>query len=98
MTRLCCQKTWLILLGFVALASAGCPRGEFDFGGWGSAGIGAGKGGGKHPRPGSRSCGGLLGKGCADGEYCAFAPDAICGAADATGVCKVKPSVCTLEY
>jgi hypothetical protein len=44
------------------------------------------------------SCGGLLGKGCADGEYCKFAESAMCGAADQTGVCTAKPGVCTEQY
>lgn len=41
-----------------------------------------------------RACGGLLGLQCVAGEYCSFAPDAICGAADATGICKGIPEVC----
>jgi hypothetical protein len=40
------------------------------------------------------ACGGLLGLGCADDEYCNYPPDAICGAADATGICEPKPEVC----
>lgn len=43
-------------------------------------------------------CGGLLGLGCPDGQYCRYAPDARCGAADQTGTCEVKPAACTLEY
>ena len=43
-------------------------------------------------------CGGLLGAGCADGEFCKFAPAARCGAADATGECTAKPQVCTDQY
>ena len=39
-----------------------------------------------------------MGKPCPADQYCDYPPDAICGAADATGVCKVKPSACTLEY
>ena len=44
-----------------------------------------------------RRCGGLLGSPCGAGEYCDFPMDALCGAADQTGVCKVRPEVCTLE-
>jgi hypothetical protein len=44
------------------------------------------------------SCGGLRGASCASGEYCDFALDAQCGAADQTGVCTKIPQVCTLEY
>jgi hypothetical protein len=46
----------------------------------------------------AQTCGGLIGKPCADGEYCDYPPDAICGRADATGVCRSKPDACTLEY
>lgn len=45
-----------------------------------------------------RACGGLLGLQCRDDEYCKFEEDAICGAADATGVCEEIPEVCTLEF
>lgn len=48
--------------------------------------------------PAARSCGGLLGGGCAREEYCDFAPEALCGAADATGTCRSRPSACTREY
>jgi hypothetical protein len=41
-------------------------------------------------------CGGLLADECADDEYCDFAPEAICGRADATGVCMPKPEACDL--
>ncbi|HEY6722891.1 MAG TPA: Kazal-type serine protease inhibitor domain-containing protein, partial [Polyangiaceae bacterium] len=44
------------------------------------------------------SCGGLEGLDCAKGQFCNFAPDASCGAADATGTCEEKPEVCTEEY
>jgi hypothetical protein len=45
-----------------------------------------------------KSCGGLLGTPCGEGEYCNFAPDAMCGAADQTGTCSAIPEVCTEEY
>jgi len=44
-----------------------------------------------------RACGGLQGLQCAEGEYCDYPPDAICGRADATGVCTARPEQCTLE-
>jgi hypothetical protein len=47
---------------------------------------------------GTVSCGGLLGTACADDEFCNYPPDAICGAADATGVCERRPSVCPDQY
>ena len=43
-------------------------------------------------------CGGLLGIGCARGEYCQFAPDAHCGAADQTGLCAPLAEICTEQY
>jgi hypothetical protein len=43
-------------------------------------------------------CGGLTGASCGDGQYCSFAPEAQCGAADQTGVCVDKPEACTLQY
>jgi len=35
---------------------------------------------------------------CADGEFCDFAPNAMCGAADQTGNCATIPDGCTKEY
>jgi hypothetical protein len=52
---------------------------------------------GECPQPGD-VCGGLLGEQCADDEYCDYAPEAICGRADATGVCVPKPQACDLIY
>ena len=42
-------------------------------------------------------CGGFAGFACAEGQYCAYEPDALCGAADATGTCQPIPEVCTAE-
>jgi Kazal-type serine protease inhibitor domain len=39
-----------------------------------------------------------LGDTCAKEEYCHYAPDALCGFADGTGVCELKPEVCTEIY
>ncbi len=40
-------------------------------------------------------CGGMIpGPGCAETEYCHFELDAICGAADQTGVCRPRPAEC----
>jgi hypothetical protein len=44
------------------------------------------------------ACGGLAGLRCEDGEFCNYAPEALCGAADATGTCAPIPEVCTEEY
>jgi hypothetical protein len=46
---------------------------------------------------GADVCGGLTGIPCAEGEYCDYPPDAMCGRADATGVCAARPDQCTLE-
>ncbi|WP_437732637.1 Kazal-type serine protease inhibitor family protein [Sorangium sp. So ce1335] len=46
------------------------------------------------------SCGGFTLGGprlCGDGLYCKYAPDAICGRADAAGTCAEKPDACTKE-
>jgi hypothetical protein len=49
------------------------------------------------PDPG-KECGGLTGAACADGEFCAFPPDALCGAGDVTGVCTETPQACDAIY
>ncbi len=49
-------------------------------------------------QPTTKACGGLTGIPCAKGEYCNYAPDALCGAADATGVCTAIPQACTTIY
>lgn len=43
-------------------------------------------------------CGGLLGLGCGDDEFCSFPPEALCGAADATGFCASRPEACTFQF
>lgn len=45
-----------------------------------------------------RACGARLGNTCADDEFCSFAPEAICGFADGTGVCEPRPEFCTEEW
>ncbi|MBO6900664.1 MAG: Kazal domain-containing protein [Rhizobiaceae bacterium] len=48
---------------------------------------------------GDQQCGGIAGLVCPGaGEYCDYAPDAMCGAADRMGTCQVKPEFCTREY
>lgn len=49
------------------------------------------------PQPGA-FCGGIAGVACAEGLYCKYEPDALCGAADAGGTCAVQPQACTKEY
>ncbi|HOP19436.1 MAG TPA: Kazal-type serine protease inhibitor family protein [Parvularculaceae bacterium] len=44
-------------------------------------------------------CGGIAGFQCAnEGDYCDFAPGECRQIADAAGVCKPKPQMCTMEY
>jgi hypothetical protein len=43
-------------------------------------------------------CGGLAGVVCAQGEYCSYPEDALCGAADATGTCEPMPDACDQQY
>jgi hypothetical protein len=43
-------------------------------------------------------CGGIAGIACANGEYCNYPPEALCGAADQTGTCAPIPQACTLQY
>jgi hypothetical protein len=47
---------------------------------------------------GGNACAGLQGLACADGEFCDFAPDAFCGAADQTGTCRVTPEACDAVF
>jgi hypothetical protein len=42
-----------------------------------------------------KACGGRAGNTCSAGQYCKFTLGAICGRADAQGVCARKPSSCT---
>lgn len=43
-------------------------------------------------------CGGLQGLACGASEYCSYPVEAMCGAADQTGVCRPMPEACTMEY
>jgi hypothetical protein len=43
-------------------------------------------------------CGGFPGTACPEGQYCNYDAKADCGQADATGICKPKPTVCTKDY
>jgi hypothetical protein len=48
--------------------------------------------------PGGTACGARAGDTCGKEEYCAYAPGALCGRADATGTCATKPEACILVY
>lgn len=52
----------------------------------------------EQPEPEGVICGGHLGQACADDEYCAFEIGAICGWADASGVCTDRPDACIALY
>lgn len=39
-------------------------------------------------------CSAFLGLSCGNGEYCDYAPDAVCGGTDASGVCREIPPEC----
>ena len=47
---------------------------------------------------GGEICGGLQGLSCGEGSYCAYAPEALCGAADRTGMCRPMPEACTMQF
>jgi hypothetical protein len=57
------------------------------------AGAGGGSTGG-----GERACGSRGLAPCGADEYCDWPPSAQCGAADAPGVCRPRPRMCTREY
>ncbi|HET6582001.1 MAG TPA: hypothetical protein VFG69_01115 [Nannocystaceae bacterium] len=46
------------------------------------------------PEPEGQACGGIAGLPCDEGEFCSFAPEAMCGAADQLGECVAQPEVC----
>jgi len=51
--------------------------------------------------PAGQSCGGMVAganSACGEGEYCHRDMSAQCGAADAPGVCRPLPEICTMEY
>lgn len=62
--------------------------------GSGGAGNPAGSSGGAAAE---KMCGGIAGIRCPDKQYCNYAPEAQCGAADMSGTCAPIPEVCTLQ-
>jgi hypothetical protein len=46
----------------------------------------------------NEACGGLARVSCADGLFCDFPPDALCGWADAPGACHPMPQACQNNY
>ena len=63
-----------------------------------SAGVSVRKDGACEPVSSGKTCGGITGAACPDKEYCDFAPEAKCGAADQTGSCQLRPEACTRIY
>lgn len=47
--------------------------------------------------PAEKMCGGIAGLQCPAQQYCSFAPEAHCGAADMSGTCAPIPDACTLQ-
>ncbi len=47
--------------------------------------------------PAEKMCGGLAGIQCPANQYCSYAPEAHCGAADMSGTCATKPDMCTQQ-
>jgi hypothetical protein len=45
--------------------------------------------------PAEKMCGGIAGVRCPEKQYCAYAPEARCGAADMSGTCAPIPEACT---
>ncbi len=46
----------------------------------------------------TKICGGFAGFTCAKNEFCDFGKDGVCGTADQSGTCKVRPQACTEQY
>jgi hypothetical protein len=65
--------------------------------GTGGAGGKGGSGGRPTTDGGVIVCGGLRGAVCPSNMFCHFEPNAMCGAADQTGVCQPKPQGCTAD-
>ncbi|HET6582383.1 MAG TPA: hypothetical protein VFG69_03025 [Nannocystaceae bacterium] len=50
------------------------------------------------PPPEGQACGGKLSPPCADGEFCFWTEETMCGAADQLGECLAIPEACSKEY
>jgi hypothetical protein len=47
--------------------------------------------------PAAVNCGGRLGNPCTTAQFCDFPDTAMCGYADATGVCRIRPTSCAAD-
>src|SRR5690606_39186393 len=94
--RMRAMKNAILLLSLLALsACGGSPAPEAQ------GPTGAEAGNDALDAAGERSCGGRRIGGdvaCTDDEFCDYALEAMCGRADATGVCRPRPEMCTEEY
>jgi hypothetical protein len=70
----------------------GGTRTTVGAGGSGGANTGTGGSPGTGGAGGGTVCGGLLGAECPSGTFCDYPPNAMCGAADQTGVCSPIPT------
>ncbi|MEX0646083.1 MAG: Kazal-type serine protease inhibitor family protein [Parvularculaceae bacterium] len=78
-----CGATFLLALGACAANTTEGDQGD--------SAPAAGQSGGM--------CGGIAAFACeAEGEYCAYKPGECVEIADAAGVCRERPGVCTMEY
>lgn len=52
------------------------------------------------PAPAPRVCGGMVAgqEPCHADEFCDYPLEATCGAADGTGICRVRPQACTMDF
>jgi hypothetical protein len=51
------------------------------------------------PEPVEQACGGMVaGNGCPEGQFCDFPLEAMCGAADGTGVCRARAEMCPANH
>jgi hypothetical protein len=50
------------------------------------------------PPPSGQVCGGFRGATCPADQYCSYELAARCGIADAPGICKPRPEICTADY
>ena len=74
----------------------GASGGNGGAGGQAGSGGAAGQGGGGGQGSGA-PCGGFLGTMCGPTEYCDY-PDDLCGGADGSGICMLKPEACPDIY
>jgi Kazal-type serine protease inhibitor-like protein len=75
-------------------AVVAAPLGSGGSGSVGNANATVGSAGANNAAPTEKMCGGIAGVQCGAKEYCAYAPEARCGAADMSGSCAPVPSAC----